>query len=55
MGAGGGGSEFKVQDSYMGEELDEGNDGRPRFREEIKMPPQYQAIDLMDPNDEVLF
>lgn len=34
---------------------DLGTNGRPRFKEEIKLPPQYEAIDLNDPNDEVLF
>lgn len=34
---------------------DQGTDGRPRFKEEIKLPPQYESIDLNDPNDEVLF
>ena len=34
---------------------DMGTGGRPRFKEEVKLPPQYEAIDLNDPNDEVLF
>jgi len=34
---------------------DLGTGGRPRFKEEVKLPPQYEAIDLNDPNDEVLF
>jgi hypothetical protein len=34
---------------------DYGQNGRPRIREEVKIPPQYELIDLCDPNDEVLF
>jgi hypothetical protein len=46
----------KVQESYDIElEVDNGTNGRPRFKEEIKLPPQYDIIDLNDPNDEVLF
>lgn len=36
-------------------DIDVGSNGRPRFKEEIKMPPQYESIDLNDPNDAVLF
>lgn len=36
-------------------DIDIGSNGRPRFKEEIKMPTQYELIDLNDPNDEVLF
>ena len=32
-----------------------GVNGRPRVKEEEKLPPQYESIDLTDPHDEVLF
>ena len=44
-----------VEDFDVTLDADLGTGGRPRFREEIKLPPQYDAIDLNDPNDEVLF
>ena len=34
---------------------EKGTGGRPRIREDIKPPPQYQLIDLFDANEEVLF
>lgn len=34
---------------------DSGKDGRPRVREEEKLLPYYESIDLTDPHDEVLF
>ena len=40
-------------DIDLGEDC--GTNGRPRVKEEIKLPPQYESIDLNDPNDEVLF
>ena len=43
------------EDFEMQLDGDFGSNGRPRFREEIKLPPQYESIDLNDPNDEVLF
>lgn len=46
----------KVQEDYQIElDVDVGTNGRPRFREEVKLPPQYDSIDLNDPEDEVLF
>lgn len=36
-------------------EGERGENGRPRYREEEKLPPQYENIDLVDPEDEVLF
>ena len=44
-----------VEDYEIALDEDVGTNGRPRFREEVKLPPQYDAIDLNDPNDEVLF
>ena len=44
-----------VEDYEISLDNDLGTDGRPRFKEEIKLPPQYESIDLIDPNDEVLF
>ena len=44
-----------VEDFDITLDSDIGTGGRPRFREEIKMPPQYESIDLNDPNDEVQF
>jgi len=43
------------EDIEISLEGDFGTDGRPRVREEIKLPPNYEIIDLNDPNDEVLF
>jgi hypothetical protein len=51
----GSGEAGKVVDYSEGADMNAGNDGRPRWREEVKLPPQYEAIDLMDPNEEVLF
>lgn len=36
-------------------EGDFGTDGRPRVKEEEKLPPNYAMIDLYDPNEEILF
>lgn len=44
-----------VEDYDLTLDGDLGTNGRPRFREEIKLPPQYDTIDLNDPNDPVLF
>ncbi len=45
-----------IQEDYeISLDNDEGTNRRPRFKEEIKLPPQYESIDLIDPNDEVLF
>ncbi len=44
-----------VEDYEISLDNDNGTDGRPRFKEEIKLPPKYEEIDLIDPNDEVLF
>ena len=43
------------EDISLDLEGDIGTDGRPRVREEIKLPPNYEEIDLNDPNDEILF
>ncbi len=34
---------------------DMGEGGRPRVKEEIKLPPQYEGVNLNDPDQEVLF
>ena len=34
---------------------EKGENGRPRFKEEEKLPPHYELINLIDPDDEVLF
>ena len=44
-----------VEDYDISLDGDLGTNGRSRIREEVKLPPQYEAIDLNDPNDEVLF
>lgn len=44
-----------VEDIDIHLDGDEGTGGRPRVREEIKLPPNYSEIDLNDPNDPVLF
>jgi hypothetical protein len=33
------GEPSKIVDAYNGEDQEAGSDGRPRFREEVKMPP----------------
>ena len=53
----GGKLEGKASTKEVFEDIDidldgeEGTDGKPRFREEIKLPPIYQDIYLFDPND----
>lgn len=44
-----------VEDYAIDLEGDNGIDGRPRFKEEVKLPPNYDEIDVMDPNDPILF
>lgn len=44
-----------VEEYEISLDNDFGTDGRPRVKEEIKLPPQYESIDLNDTNDEVLF
>jgi hypothetical protein len=44
-----------VEEYEISLDTDLGTNGRPRVKEEIKLPPQYENIDLNDPNDEVLF
>jgi hypothetical protein len=44
-----------VEDYDLNLDGDNGTNGKPRIREIIKLPPQYDTIDLNDPNDEVLF
>lgn len=44
-----------VEDISVELEGDIGTDGRPRVREVVKIPPQYESIDLLDPNEAVLF
>ncbi len=36
-------------------EGDQGIGGRPRVKEEIKVPPKYENIDLMNPDEDILF
>ncbi len=43
-----------VEDYDIDIDGEEGTGGRPRFREEVKLPPDYN-IDLNDPDDEILF
>jgi hypothetical protein len=53
--------QFKSNIKEVSEEVDldfegeAGSGGRPRVREEVKIPPKYDQIDLNDPDDEVLF
>jgi hypothetical protein len=56
-GASGKQSETKnvVEDIDVDLDGDVGTDGRPRVREIIELPPQYENIDLNDPNAEILF
>lgn len=44
-----------VEDYQIDLDGDFGENGRPRIKEEVKLPPEYENIDLCDPNDEVLF
>jgi hypothetical protein len=44
-----------VEDIDVCLEGEVGTGGRPRVKEEIKLPPNYAEIDLNDPNDPVLF
>ena len=44
-----------VEDFDINLDGDTGTGGRSRIREVEKLPPQYESIDLTDPNDEVLF
>ena len=44
-----------TQDISIDIEGEIGTGGRPRVREEIKLPPNYEEIDLNDPNDEIQF
>ena len=44
-----------VEDIAIEMEGEVGTGGRPRVKEEIKLPPNYEEIDLNDPNDEILF
>ena len=34
---------------------EEGRGGRPRIKEEVILPPQYEEIDLFDSSEEILF
>ncbi len=43
-----------VEDYDIELDGEDGTGGRPRFREEVKLPPDYN-IDLNDPDDEILF
>lgn len=46
----------EVTEEYdIDDEGETGTGGKPRVREEIKIPPKYDEIDLNDPDDEVLF
>jgi hypothetical protein len=44
-----------IEDFDINLDGDVGTGGRPRIKEEEKVPPQYELIYLLDPNDEVLF
>ncbi|MFS8160078.1 MAG: hypothetical protein ACMG6E_07690 [Candidatus Roizmanbacteria bacterium] len=44
-----------VEDFDIQLDGDTGTGGLSRIRVEEKLPPQYECIDLTDPNDEVLF
>ena len=46
-----------VEDFNIVLDTDLGTNGRPRFKEEIKLPPQYENIDLneSDEKDPILF
>ena len=35
--------------------VEEGKNGRPRVKEEVIVPPQYDQIDLFDSTEEILF
>lgn len=51
-----GGETKNVQEDFdIDFEGERGENGRPRYREEEKLPPQYENINLVDPEDEVLF
>lgn len=57
----GGNKESKMTTKNIVEDFDcdlegeNGTDGKPRFKEEVKIPPDYSLIDLNDHDDEVLF
>lgn len=42
-----------VEDIAIEMEGEVGTGGRPRVKEEIKLPPNYEEIDLNDPNDPI--
>lgn len=44
-----------VEDYAVDLDGEVGTGGRPRVKEEVKLPPQYETIDLHDPNDPILF
>lgn len=54
-GNNGGEAKSVVEDFDLNLDGDMGTDGRPRIREEIKLPPNYENIDLFDPKNQVLF
>jgi hypothetical protein len=39
-----------VQDYSLSIDGDVGSNGRPRIKEEVKIPPNYELIDLCNPN-----
>lgn len=49
------GTKNVVEDIDVSLDGDLGTDGRPRVRDVIILPPQYENIDLNDPNAEILF
>lgn len=44
-----------VEDYNVSLDGEVGTGGKPRVKEEIKLPPVYENIDLHDPNDPILF
>ena len=55
LGEGAGGMKSVAEDFDIDLDGEEGQGGRPRVKPEEKIPPNYENINLVDPNDEVLF
>lgn len=45
-------SDAVTETTHRGEQ---GINGRPRVKEEVILPPQYETLDLFDPNEEIRF
>jgi len=45
-------SDVVTETTHRGEQ---GMNGRPRVKEEVILPPQYETLDLFDPNEEIRF